>query len=147
MDRDKIAVLLDDVNQGRISRRDFLKVAMGLGVSMPAAAALLQGCAPAAPPEPTAAPAATAAPGATTAPTAAPPPAPVKTTLVVGQPTAAINMNPLAMGSWNDMPLLTSVMDSLFDPDYEKGELVPVLVDEWEQTDAVTWNFKLKEGV
>jgi len=130
MDRNKVAGLLDDVNQGRISRRDFFKVAVGLGVSMPAAAALLQGCAPPAGPEPTAAPA-----------------APTKTTLVVGQPKAAINMNPLAMGSWDDMPLLTSVMDSLFDPDYAKGELIPVLVEEWEQTDAVTWNIKLKEGV
>jgi peptide/nickel transport system substrate-binding protein len=147
MDANKVAGLLDDVSQGRISRRDFLRVAMGLGVSMPAAAALLQGCAPAAAPEPTAAPAATAAPGATAAPTSAPPAAPAKTTLVVGQPKAPINMNPVAMGTWDDMPLLTSVMDSLFDPDYEKGELIPVLVDEWEQTDPVTWNFKLKEGV
>jgi peptide/nickel transport system substrate-binding protein len=77
----------------------------------------------------------------------APTAVPAKTTLVVGQPNAPISFNPFGMGSWNDMPIISSICDSLFDFDYETSTLLPVLVEEWDQTDAVTWNLKLKEGL
>jgi peptide/nickel transport system substrate-binding protein len=150
MDSEKISVLTDALSRGRISRRDFLKAAVGLGVSAPAAMTLLQGCAPAPAAEPTAAPAGdTPEPAATTAPTAAPttPPAPAKTSAIIGLAGPAKGLDPFFISSPNDLALYVTVFDSLFDLNFDTMEIVPVLVEEWEQTDDVTWSFKLKEGI
>jgi len=125
LDSEKIGMLADALSRGKISRRDFLRTAVGVGLSMPAAMGLLQACAP------------------TPAPTAEP----TKKILKVGMELVPANCDPFAMAQWGDLPILTSVMDSLFDYDYDKAELIPVLVEEWEQKDPLTWYFKLKEGV
>jgi peptide/nickel transport system substrate-binding protein len=146
MDSDRISVLADALSRGRISRRDFLKAATGLGLSMPAAMILLQGCAPTPGPEPTTAP-----PGETAEakPTVAPttPPMPTKTKAVIGMPAPTRSLDPFYIGSPNDLALDMAIYDSLFDIDYETMEIVPVLVEEWEQVDDLTWAFKLKEGI
>ena len=149
MDAQKLGMLTDALTRGRISRRDFLKTAAGLGLSLPAAMGLLQACAPTPGAEPTAAPPPTAAPttAPTVAPTAAPTAVPARTDLVVGQAKAALSFNPFAFGSYLDHPIMSSICDGLFEFDFKTSTLIPVLVEEWEQTDAVTWNLKLKEGV
>jgi len=150
MDSERISVLADALSRGRISRRDFLKAATGLGLSMPAAMILLQGCAPTPGPEPTTAPPGeTAEAKPTAAPTVAPttPPMPAKTTAVIGMPAPTRSLDPFYIGSPNDLALDMAIYDSLFDIDYETMEIVPVLVEEWEQVDDLTWAFKLKEGI
>jgi peptide/nickel transport system substrate-binding protein len=72
------------------------------------------------------------------------PPAP--TTATIGMPSAAKVLDPFFMNS-ADLPLMCCIYDSLFDLDDKTLEMTPVLVDEWEQLDDLTWAFKLKEGV
>jgi ferredoxin len=69
--QERISELQEQLSQGKIARRDFLRYAALLGVSAAAAEALAS-CAPAA--TPTQAPAPTTAPPTTAPPTAAPPP-------------------------------------------------------------------------
>jgi peptide/nickel transport system substrate-binding protein len=147
MDTNRVAGLLDDLNRGKISRRDFLRIAAGLGVSVPAAAGLLQACAPTpeaspttAPSQPTSAP--TTAPAAPTATSA-----PARTSMTVGKGKEPISFNPFAIGSFGDLDIITTICDSLFEVDYSTMTLLPILVEDWEQADALTWNFKLKEGI
>ena len=150
MDSERINVLTDALKGGRLSRRDFLKIATGLGLSAPAAMTLLQGCAPAPAADPTAAPPAdTPVPAATAAPTVAPttPPAPAKTSAVIGSAGPPKGLDPFFISSPYDLQMYVSVFDSLFDIDYDTMGLIPVMVEEWEQTDDVTWSFKLKEGL
>ena len=150
MDSERINVLADALRGGRISRRDFLKIATGLGLSAPAAMTLLQGCAPTPGAEPTTAPPAdTPGAAATAAPTMAPttPPKPARADAVLGMTSAARGLDPFYIASPNDLALMTSLYDSLFDIDFETMQIVPVLVEEWEQMDDLTWAFKLKEGV
>ena len=66
--------LVDEVKQGRISRRTFLKRAVAMGFSMSAALAMLEACAPKATPTAPPAPTATPAAKATEAPTPIPEP-------------------------------------------------------------------------
>jgi peptide/nickel transport system substrate-binding protein len=149
MSSERISQLAEALGRGRITRKDFLKAAGGLGLSMPAAMALLQGCAPAPTAEPTAPSAATPEAKPTAAPTVAAttPPTPTKTTAVIGMPAAIRSLDPFFIGSPNDLAPDMGIYDSLFDIDYETMQIVPVLVEEWEQVDDVTWAFKLKEGI
>ncbi len=149
MDSQRVSVLADALSRGRITRRDFLKAAGGLGLSMPAAMALLQGCAPAPTAEPTAPSAATPEAKPTAAPTVAPttPPTPARTDAVIGMPAATRGLDPFFIGSPNDLALLVSIFDSLFDINFDTMEITPILVEEWEQVDDLTWAFKLKEGI
>jgi peptide/nickel transport system substrate-binding protein len=144
MDSEKIVALMDDVNQGRISRKRFLRAVLGLGVSTPVAMGLLQACAPA----PTASPAPedTPPPADTPVPTTAPTTAPARTTAVIGMPAPTQVLDPFFMNS-ADLPLMCCMYDSLFDLDDKTLEMTPVLVEDWEQLDDLTWAFKLKEGV
>jgi peptide/nickel transport system substrate-binding protein len=146
MDADRIAALIDDVDQGRISRRDLLRAAVGLGVSAPLAMTLLQACAPAPtatePPEDTPVPADTPGPAAAPSPTTAP----VPRSAIIGMPSATQVLDPFFMNS-ADLPLMGCIYDSLFDLDDKTLVMRPVLVEEWEQLDDLTWAFKLKEGV
>lgn len=147
MDSEKIGTLTDAVRRGRISRRDFLKAAVGLGLSMPAAVGLLQGCAPApaATPTPTIAPGVTPSPIPTAPPT--PTPVPTKTSAVIGQIAAARGLDPFFMAQPSDLSLMCAIYDSLFDLEYEPVGLKPNLVEDWEQVDDLTWTLKLKEGI
>jgi len=129
MDSAKLDNLTQDMRAGRISRRTFLRTAIGLGVSMSAASGLLQACAP--------------SPGSTTPPTGGT----SGGKLVVGLGAAPRGVDPFYVASSYDFSLMANVFDSLFDLDYETLELKPVLVEEWEQQDELTWSFKLKEGV
>jgi peptide/nickel transport system substrate-binding protein len=150
MDSERISVLADALSRGRISRRDFLKVATGLGLSMPAAMTLLQGCAPGPGAEPTTAPPAeTPGAAATAVPTvaAATPAAPAKTSAVIGLGGPANSLDILSWSSQFDLTHMINIYDSLFDLDYKTIQLKPNLVEEWEQLDTLTWAFKLKEGV
>jgi peptide/nickel transport system substrate-binding protein len=150
MDSERMSVLADALSRGRISRRDFLKVATGLGLSLPAAMTLLQGCAPAEEAEPTTPPAGeTPAAADTPVPTMAPttPPAPAKTSAIIGLGGPANSIDPFFWSSVYDLTHMVSIFDSLFDLDLKTTEIKPNLVEEWEQMDALTWAFKLKEGV
>ncbi|PPA70484.1 ABC transporter substrate-binding protein [Jeotgalibacillus proteolyticus] len=43
--------------------------------------------------------------------------------------------------------LIRNIYDPLIDREGETGEFVPVLAEEWENIDELTWRLKLKEGV
>lgn len=145
MDSERISQLAEALSRGRISRRDFLKAAGGLGLSMPSAMALLQGCAPAPTVPAGETPAAEPTTAATTA--AATPPQATKTKAIIGMPAAIRSLDPFFIGSPIDLAPDMAIYDSLFDIDYETMEIVPILVEEWEQVDDLTWAFKLKEGI
>ena len=42
---------------------------------------------------------------------------------------------------------ISNIYERLIDRDGETGEFIPVLAEEWENIDELTWRFKLREGV
>jgi ABC-type transport system substrate-binding protein len=152
MSSQKIDTLVDALAHGHISRRDFLRTAVGLGLSLPAAMGLLQACAP----TPTAAP--TAAPGETPVPTTAPVATSVPTevagpksggTLVFAYSSNVTNMDPSRIvGQWNTLPYYV-VYDGLVRLKAESGvEFEPALAESWETSeDGLTKLFHLRKDV
>jgi ABC-type transport system substrate-binding protein len=146
----KIDALVDALDQGQISRRDFLKAAVGLGLSLPAAMGLLQACAPTPTGAPTMAPAEspvqTTAPAATSAPTEA---AGAKSggTLVFAYSSNVTNMDPARIiGQWNTLPHYIAY-DGLIRLKPESGEEIePALAESWEVSDdGLTRIFHLRK--
>lgn len=145
---------LDDLGKGlmshKISRRDFIRGALALGVSHTAIASFLAGC--------------TSQPGAQADPTLAPP---------VGDPTAAPVVQPTAAVGGGQFVFVDGLDAVTLDPhaspdigytfnllrgpheslvEYivqEDGglEIFPLLAKSWHTDDAVVWDFELNEGV
>lgn len=64
----------------------------------------------------------------------------------------AMTIEPDTLENWraystDGHPVLRNVMEALLNRDPETNELVGELATSWEQTDDVTWRFKLREGV
>jgi peptide/nickel transport system substrate-binding protein len=151
-----IPELQESLRKGEISRREFLRYAALLGMSVSAASALAA-CAPAA--APTAAPAPTAVP-----PTAVPPtqaPAAAATAAPTAAAAAAIKRGgKLAIGatvqkishpaqlSWiNGSNALRQVAEYLTQTD-EKGVTHPLLLESWKPSDDLkTWTLNLRKGI
>jgi peptide/nickel transport system substrate-binding protein len=152
METRRMEGLVDALARGRISRRRFLKAALGLGVSLPAALALLEGCAPPPAATPTTAPPPTAAPGETRVATATPGAAagPVSGgTLVFAYAANVTNIDPSRIiGQWNNHPWY-ALYDGLVRLQPESGDLVePALAESWETSeDGLTKTFHLRKGV
>jgi peptide/nickel transport system substrate-binding protein len=151
MTRDyRLDALIQAASEGRVSRRSFLKAAAGLGMSMPAALGLLQACAPSPTVEPqTTTPEAADTPAPQPTPAPSPTSVPKRTSAVIGLPAAVRTLDPfqIAGGSVNDMRVGVNIFDSLFDMNWTNYAMIPVLIEDWEQTDLQTWVLKLKEGV
>jgi peptide/nickel transport system substrate-binding protein len=152
MEAERVEGLVDAVANGRMSRRLFLKAMVGLGVSLPAALALLEGCAPPPAVTSTTAPPPTPAPGETAVATATPGGAagPVSGgTLIFAYAANVTNMDPSRIiGQWNNHPWY-AVYDGLVRLQAESGDLVePALAESWETSeDGLIKTFHLRKGV
>jgi ABC-type transport system substrate-binding protein len=147
--------LKKDLNSGRMSRREFIKFAAMLGLSMTAIDSLLASCAPAA--EPSATPAVVASPTAVGAtaqapnatslgrllpPDAAPRDQQVMNLMAVERTHLDVNANlydaTMEAGGaflWERLTMLD-----------ENNELIPGVAESWEQSDdGLTWTFHLRE--
>jgi peptide/nickel transport system substrate-binding protein len=140
--------LVGQLRTGGLSRRDFIKILTGAGISYGAASLLATACSgPTATPtaEATAVPAATATPEPTQAPTAAPTAEPQTLRIAIGaNPT---NLNPADFVSQVDYLIMANMYEGLLEitPD---GEYAPKLATDWTLSDDnLTWTFQLREGV
>lgn len=136
----------------RISRRQFVRGALALGISNTAIAAALAACSPQPEAAATATQGATAATSApTTAPTAEPTQAAGGGQFVFVDGTDAVTLDPHASPDVGyTFNLLRGPHESLVEYDVtDAGELIiaPLLAKSWNTEDAVVWDFELNEGV
>ena len=131
------------LRSGQITRREFIQVVVGLGLSG-AAASALAACASPQQPAATSAPAAPAAAAATSAPAAA---GPKKGgTLRRGwQPPTTLD--PALQTNVNEIAAVAQIYDWFVWID-EKNQPAPALATGWETSkDGLTWTFELRKGV
>jgi peptide/nickel transport system substrate-binding protein len=124
----------EHLRQGRISRREFLRLATLLGIGLPAAQVLAACGAP------------TAAPAATSAPTAATGGIKRGGTLRVAMQLQAVD-HPVRF-SWVEAPnSLRHVFEYLTETD-NQNITHPLLLESWEPNDDLTvWTLKLRQGI
>jgi peptide/nickel transport system substrate-binding protein len=67
-------------------------------------------------------------------------------TMAIGLPEEPNTMDPQFADGVLEYTVLINIMDGLFTTG-ENTEVVPVLVESWEQLDDLTWEFRLHEGV
>jgi peptide/nickel transport system substrate-binding protein len=146
MDR-KLVKLGDKLNQGYITRREFLRRAAVITGSWAAAAAALQACAPSpAPATPTKPPAPTATPTKPPAPT--PTPAP-KTggTFIMAKTSEATGLDPTIDATVSRQRLSVLLYNNLVKLGFDLS-IQPDLAESWETKDDGTQIvFKLRKGV
>ena len=124
--------------QGKINRRQFMRNAFVMGMSLGMAQMLLAACAP------------TAAPAAETAPAAEAAPAEALTPKAGGELTWAINQDPVNLIPYGAVSTSNHwgkefMYDSLVE--WDKDLIVqPALAESWETPDETTWIFHLREG-
>jgi peptide/nickel transport system substrate-binding protein len=125
--------------QGKISRRQFLRSALMMGLSLGAVQSLLVACAP------------TAGVPAAATPAADAPPAVAGTPTAGGELTWAINQDPVNLIPFGAVSTSNQwgkefIYDSLLE--WDKDLLVqPALAESWETPDETTWIFHLRQGV
>lgn len=125
------------LNQGRMSRRNFLVLSAALGVS---ATAALAGCAPVAPASAPAESATTSAPAPAAAESAA------DTTLRVAW-AIPVQLDPAFASADGEIAILNAVYDYLVDVDAQSA-IQPRLAKSWSiSADGLTYTFDLVEGV
>ena len=140
---DTLNSLSKRLRSGQITRREFIQVVVGLGLSG-AAASALAACASPQQPAATSAPAAPAAAAATSAPAAA---GPKKGgTLRRGwQPPTTLD--PALQTNVNEIAAVAQIYDWFVWID-EKNQPAPALATGWETSkDGLTWTFELRKGV
>lgn len=135
--------LIDSYLQGKIGRREFVKLAGLMGLSMSAAGSLLAACG--APPE-------TPAEGPAVVPGEMPPPAPgAADTFVIATSEAVTgNWDPTAHTNLGQLLIEKVIFDGLYDtpcPPENPTEIVPALALSHTQIDDRTIEFRLREGV
>ncbi len=126
MDANQLSALVAAASQGRIGRRQFIKAALGMGLSLSAATSLL-------------------AAGTRIADAAVQQP---KTSAIIGLPNPVKSLDPfMVMSSVTDFRVVLNICDSLFDLDTKTYEIKPVLVESWKLVDSLTWSISLKKGI
>lgn len=118
----QVEALLREARQKGYSRRELVRRAAVLGIALPSAGLLFGGAAGAQDAEPT------------------------------GKIVLAMTVEPDTLENWraystDGHPVLRNVQEALLNRDPVSNELVGELATSWEQTDDVTWRFKLREGV
>jgi len=127
---------------GRITRREFLRNATILGMSLVSASSFLAACARE---EATTAPP-TEAPTAAPEPTAPAPAGPKRGGELVYHHQVQDLTDPHAC-QWIQFDIIMNVAEYLIDSNQD-GALVPTLCEKWEPSDDVkTWTFHIREGV
>jgi len=137
----------DLLRQGRMSRRDFIRVATLLGASA-AGATAMAACGPAAAPAP-AAPTAAAAAAATAVPqpTAAPKPSILRGGILTARGRVDRADHPARFSLVSQSHPWRHVFDYLTYTD-SKGITTPYLLDKWQASDDLkTWTLMLKQGI
>lgn len=134
--------MVNAYRSGRISRRQFIKALVAMGVSLSAVEALLAGCAPTPTPSPVASP--------TPKPTevvATPTPAKRGGTLIVAFPGSPDVLDPQLVANQESLAISGAIYDNLVAVDYTLNAK-PKLAESWEASEDVkTWMFKLRRGV
>ncbi len=136
--------LVNELRTGRISRRDFIRMASVLGISAATSQVLLTACGPTSAP-PTAEAEATAAPTLAPADTPKPSGPQAGGTLTVGmEPTCS--PEPARINCNGDIGLTHAIYDPLVRSDTEMI-VKPALAESWEPADDLsTWTFHLRKG-
>ena len=123
-DTRRLESLMREAHARNYSRRDLVRRAAALGVTLPAANLMLGGV--------------TGAMAQETEPT--------------GKIVLAMTVEPDTLENWraystDGHPVLRNIQEALLNRDPVTNELVGELATSWEQTDDVTWRFHLREGV
>lgn len=130
--------LKEEYLQGRITRRQFIQLALGLGVSMSAITAFLAGCVPAQAPN-------APAPGAVTQPTAAAAQAPQN--VVFAGAKEILSLDPVQQNDADSTYVYTQIHDSVavLDPQFN---VKPNLAESWKSSeDGKTYTYVFRKGV
>jgi len=151
-----IPELRDQYRQGKITRREFMRMAALLGLSLGSISSFLAACAPKETPAPTAAPtgapptatkAAAAAPTATSVP---PTPTPTGGPKRGGELTMVANLQRLedpAATQWTQFNVYRNVAEHLVVVNQDNLS-VPWLLEKWEASeDLLTWTLYLRRGI
>lgn len=134
--------LAEDLRRGEVSRRDFVRWASVLGVSLPSISALLAACSPASAPQSTTGGATSGSQGGTTAPSG-----PKKGGTLRFTTTSAKELAPHRLTSGGGIDIVQCSIDYLAEADKD-GVLKPSLATSWTPSaDAKSWTIKLRQGV
>ena len=125
IDKADIEQFVQDVADRSVSRRELMKRAAVIGLSVPAVGAVLQ-----------------ARVSGVNAQSAEP----------TGKLVVSMSVEPDTLENWkaystDGHPILRNVQEALLNRDPVSNELVGELATAWEQTDDLTWRFTLREGV
>jgi peptide/nickel transport system substrate-binding protein len=138
--------LIKQYMQGKMSRREFIKSASLLGMSLTAIGGTLAACG--APPAATEAPAAGAA--ATAAPAAAAATGEGDTFVVATSEAVTGNWDPISHTNLGQLIVERGIFEGFYStnvPENDPTEIIPTLATDWSQVDDRTYEFKLREGV
>jgi peptide/nickel transport system substrate-binding protein len=139
MSEQPVLALLQEMQQGRISRRTFIMRALALGVSIPGVIGLLASCMPATAPAPAA--------GTTPAPAGEAAPAGSTVRFLIAENFWA-DWLPYSSTAQSQGRLNAQIYDRLVEITTEDmGSFSPGLAAEWSQIDDLTWEFVLQQGV
>ena len=136
--------LVESYAQGRITRRQFIKRATVIGLSLPAIGAVIAACGPG-----TASVAPTGAPG-TTAPGASPSAAgsPVTGGSIKVAIQRPVSIDPIAMQDLGGYGVTAQCFEFLCTLDESGSDIAPGLAESWTPNDdGSVWTFKLRSGV
>ena len=130
--------------RGRITRRQFIKRATVIGLSLPAITAVIAACGPAGGPSATPSGGASPAPGASGSPAAGPAGGIIRVALQ--RPAAALD--PIAMQDLGAYGMIATSFEFLTTLDPTGLDIAPGLAESWApNADASVWTFKLRSGV
>ena len=140
--------LVSDLLARRIDRRQFVRLAVALGLSLPSASALLAACAPASPSASGQATAAASATGAASAVPSASGQAAVPAKLTLRLTADIANLDPAFYPSSVDESVYTGIYEGLVAWKPGTFEVVNQLAETFEPSaDGLSYEFKLKEGI
>jgi len=125
IDKEGLEQFVRDVADRHVSRRDLMKRAAVIGLSVPAAGTMLQ----------------TRVSGVN-----------AQATEPTGKLVVSMSVEPDTLENWkaystDGHPILRNVQEALLNRDPVTNELVGELATAWEQTDDRTWRFTLRQGV
>jgi peptide/nickel transport system substrate-binding protein len=130
--------IIDELAAGRLSRRDFIRRASVVGISVPLAGSILEACSSSSSPSTSGSASASASSTATGAPGAV---------IKVGITTPAAAVNPVTVTDQGGEDMLAQTGEYLVLSD-QTLTLKPVLATSWSSNStASVWTFKIRQGV
>jgi peptide/nickel transport system substrate-binding protein len=136
--------LVENFAQGRITRRQFVKRAMVIGLSLPAVSAVIAACST--PPAGSVAPSASAGGGEASPSAAASSAAPTGGTLRIAQ-QRAVKIDPVLMQDLSGYGIVSQSFEYLATLSKDGSDIDKGLATDWSpNADGSVWTFKLREG-